>query len=440
MRRVVLIVAAISLVVAAAAHAQVGAAQLQSAGWSVPVTLSSVSAGILDVSLAVSEAGTVHVVWEDGGRLFHAFGAPTASPPATEVADGEGPALAGGLGGNAHLTFAAQFGGQGDVYASDWMGSTWSLPVAILSTTGESFAPAIDRFDTQLAVAWAETTEFGEIYLATLAGGGSWIGSAIPGVSGSAPDVCQDDQGIHVSFQSRDPITGKLGLWYTLRSGMDWSLPVSVSNAPDWNSSAGRLICLSGQVHAVWQQETASGYQIQYAAGSASGWGAPISLSGSGNAFSPDLTAAGDGSLHAAWAQGNSVGYRRWAGGWGTIEPIPAEGDVLDVAVGTAPNGTVHLAWVELGSEGTARVMYAWRSAGTATTTPTATPSLTATRTNTPTHIATVTPTRTPTATVTPTRTTTATRTSTPTATATTTRTPTAARQRYLPFVVRGAP
>jgi hypothetical protein len=425
MRRAVLISAVLGLLVAVAVHAQPGAIQPQLTGWSVPVPLSAASVGIVDVSLAVSEAGTVHVVWEDGGRLFHAHGAPIVSSPASEIAYGESPALTGGAGSAAHLAFAALSGSQNDVYVSVWAGSAWSLPVGVLPTEGNASAPAIDRFGAQLAVVWAEATDLNEVYLATQSDGGSWAGGTVPGVSGGAPDICLDATGVHVLFQDRDPITGKTDLWYARRNGVGWSLPVSVSNSPDWNSYAGRLACLSGQAHAAWQQETVSGYRVQHATGSDLGWGAGAAVSPSGDAFSPDLAAGGDGSLHLAWAQTNLVGYRRWLGGnWGTIETLGVSGYLLDVALGAAPDGSIHLAWVELGAGGTARVMYSWRAAAdpTPTATPTRTP--TATKTSTPTA------TRTATASLTPT--------ATRTATATATAAPSVVRRMYLPVVFRG--
>jgi len=466
MRRPILIAALLSLLAAAAVHAEPHPAQLQSANWSAPVPLSAASTEIGDLSLAVSEGGTVHVVWEDGGHLFHAFGAPAVSPLPSDIAYGESPALAGGTGSAAHLAFVAMSGNQMDVYASDWTGSAWSLPVGLLPTDGDSLAPAIARSGSQLAVTWAETADIADIYVATRTDAGGWIAAAVSGAVGNAPDVCLDSRGIHVLFQDRDPITEKMDLWYAFRNEVGWSLPVSVSNSPDWDSHAGRLACLSGQTHGTWQEATASGYQIQHATGSDLGWGTASVVSPSGDAFSPDL-AVSDDALHQAWAQSSVVAYRPWSGGvWGTTETLSVSGYVLDVAIGAAPDGGIHMAWVELSANGTARVMYSWRSSGSQTSTPTRTATSTQTRTPTATftRTATPTPTRTPmpTASVTGTATTTATptRTCTPTATrsatatptrtaaatvtpaatATVTRSPAGVHWIILPVVFRGAP
>lgn len=395
MRRVVMTLAILFLAITAAVGAQVRApAPTSASGWSAPILLGAASAGIADVALAVSEAGVVHVVWEDDGRLLHAHGAPTVNPAAGEAAEGTNPALVGGQGSTAHLAFAAGFGGPMDIYEADWDGSAWSLPTSLLSTEGDSFAPAADRWDTLLAVIWTERgAAFDEVYLATRSSPGPWLGGAVPGVAGSAADGCLDGQGIHVLFQQMDPGTRKQQLWYTVRVGMGWTLPVSVSNAAAFNASAGRLACSAGSAHAVWQQETATGSQIYHAVGSSAGWESPVAMSGPA-AFSPDLAQGADGSLHLAWAQKGAVAYRRWAGeSWGAEETVPASGFLVDVAVGAAPNGTVHLAWAELGDDGLVRVMYAWRAAGTPTPTATATPS------RTPTATATRTPSATPTAT-----------------------------------------
>ncbi|MDH7489390.1 MAG: hypothetical protein QHH80_07755 [Anaerolineae bacterium] len=430
MRRSVIAVCILCLLVSAAARAQVGApADAAATGWSTPIPLGSASDGITDIALSVSEAGEVHVVWEDGGRLFHAHGAPTVNPAASEVAQGESPALVGGQGNAAHLAFAAEFGGQTDIYEADWNGSAWSLPVGLLPTAGDSLVPAADRLGTLLAVVWTERgAAYDEVFLATRNGAEPWTGGAVPRVSGSASDVCLNSQGVHVLFQQMDPLTRKTQLWYTAREGVDWSLPVSVSNAPDFHASAGRLACSAGGMHAVWQQQTATGYRIYYAAGSSVGWGTAVAVSGSADAFSPDLVPGADGSLHVAWAQQGAVAYRRWAAGnWGTTETLPAAGMVLDVAVGVSASGMVHLAWAELGTDDLVRVMYAWR--GGDTPTPTATPTRTATRTPTATATPTRTPTATPSATATPTR--------TPSATPTATRLPVVKRV-FLPVVFRG--
>lgn len=386
MRHAVMILGILCLLITAAVRAQVGA-PASAVGWSTPISLGSASAGIADVSLAVSEAGVVHVVWEDDGRLLHAYGAPTVNPGAAEAALGISPALTGGQGSAAHLAFANRSGSQMDIYEADWDGSGWSLPVSLLSTSQDSLAPAADRWDTLLAVAWTERgAAYDEIYLATRSGAGPWFGGAVPGTSGNASDVCLDGQGIHLLFQQIDTGTLKQQLWYTVRAGLGWSLPVSVSNAPDVHAMAGRLACSEGTAHAVWQQETATGYSIYYAAGSSEGWGTAAQVSGSANAFSPDWVQGGDGSLHLAWVQVDAVAYRRWrAGTWGAIETVPASGWIMDVAVGAAPDGTVHLAWAELRDDSLVRVMYAWRAAVSPTPTPTATRTPTATKTATPT-------------------------------------------------------
>jgi len=398
MRRIVVTLTILCSLITAAVGARGGTpAPASASGWATPIVLGSASAGIVDVALSVSEAGVAHVVWDDDGRLLHAHGAPTVNPAAGEVAEGASPALVGGQGGAAHLAFAARYDDQADIYEADWDGSAWSLPVSLLSSAGDSFAPAADRWDTLLAVAWTERgAAYDEVYLATRSSPGPWLGSAVPGISGSAADVCLDGQGIHLLFQQIDPGTLRQQLGYTVRIGMDWSLPVSVSNTPAFNASAGRLACSAGNAHAVWQQETATGYRIYYAAGSSAGWGSAMPVSGATDAFSPDLAQSADGSLHVAWAQTGAVAYRRWvAGTWGATETVPVPGLIVDVAVGVAPNGTVHLAWAELGGDGLVRVMYAWRPADTPT--PTATPTRTATRT--PTATATRTLSATPTAT-----------------------------------------
>ncbi|GAB4506324.1 MAG: hypothetical protein Kow00123_04620 [Anaerolineales bacterium] len=381
MRRSIVAVCILCLLVTAAARAQVGApAPASATGWAAPIVLGSASGGIIDVALSVSESGEVHVVWEDGRRLFHAHGSPTVNPAAGEVAEGESPALVGGQGSAAHLAFAAELGGQADIYEADWAGGVWSLPVSLLSTVEGSLTPAADRLGTLLAVVWTEhSTAYDEVFLATRNGAEPWTGGAVPGVSGSAPDVCLNAQGVHVLFQQVDLLTRKTQLWYTARVGVDWSLPVSVSNAPAFSASAGRLACSAGSAHAVWQQETATGYQIYYAAGSSAGWGTAMPISDATDAFWPDMATGADGSLHVAWAQTSAVAYRRWvAGNWGATETLPVSGKVLDVAMGVSPSGVVHLAWAELGDDGLVQVMYAWRAADTPT--PTATPTRTATR------------------------------------------------------------
>jgi len=458
MRRWIAAFAALSVFLALAITTHSASSQPQSAGWAAPVPLSGISAEILDVSLAVSADGTVHVVWDDGGQLFHAYGAPLVSSTPAAVEYGESPALAGGTGSAAHLAF--QYGDPSDVYASDWNGM-WPLPTPISETAEDSRAPAIDWYGSRGAIAWTETTAgFQEVYLARSEGGGPWMSGEVPGATGEAPDVCHDSGGIHLAFQADDAETAKQDIWYISQDGLTWSPAASISKTPNSNSVSARLVCLAGLVHAAWQEQTASGYRIYYASGSASGWSAPQNVSGTDASFSPDLAAGADGSLHLTWAGFDTVGYRRWLGGaWGTVETLgPFAGDVIDVAIGAAPDGTVHLAWVEMANTGLSRVMYSWR--GAAVTTPTPTP--TATRTNTPTQTATPTSTATPspmatrtpsatpiqtaTATNTPTRTATATATPTRTATLTPTRTPTAtrtpaiARQRFLPAVFCGRP
>lgn len=406
-RRLAALVAA-GVFLLAALHTNSAAPNLQADGWSAPIALSSQSDWIGDVSLAVSADGTAHVVWDDGGQLFHAYGSPTVNPTPAAIAYGESPSLAGGAGSAALLAFASLAGEQYDIYVSHWDGAGWSLPTSVLPTDGDSFAPSADWNGTSGAVAWAETVEDStEVYLSRSEDGGPWLGGAVPLAEGDAPDVCLDAQGVHVSFQARDPLTGRLDIWHTQYYGPDWSVPTAVSGMPDADSSGVRLACWGGQPHAAWQQAAEGGYNIWFAARSAEGWSLPEAASGGSDAFSPEL-AASAGSMHLAWAESSAVGYRPWAGDtWGAAVPLgPRDGEVLDVALDAAADGTVHLAWVEMQSDGTTQVFYSWRGSPV-----TPTPSTTLTRTSTPT--------------------------STPSPTPTSTATPRAVHRRFLPIVFR---
>jgi len=179
----------------------------------------------------------------------------------------------------------------------------------------------------------------------------SWVWSPVDNVSQSSADshaasmvVTQDGDAYSV-WEEPLASAGAI-LYYSLRSGGDWSAPTSffVGEEPDLGVSS------DGVVRLVYANEFAGQYDIFYTTWTGDGWATPENVSNtSGTSSQPALAVKPDDGLILVWTD-TTEGYNRiyygWKdnGVWNTyFVPASSGGSAPDVAVGK--NSRVWVTW-----------------------------------------------------------------------------------------------
>jgi len=400
--------------------------------WTEPTNVSNSTADSRLPALAVDAGGTVHLVWEEGGELYHAYyteGTVWSSP--SRVATGEEPALVSDGSGGLHLAFVNEFGGNYEVYYCKRDSDGWSLPRNVSGTSGGSFSPDLAVADGgDIHVVWADNTPgYNVIYHATSSGGVIWASGPIPNAFGTAPTVGVENAGtVHVAWQDTYDAVASYEVYHSRWDGESWSLPEDVSDTPDAESIAPDLEVSGSIVYLVWQERTGEQCEIYLSSGNTGAWSVPENVSQSPlGSYLPDLVVDGVGDRYLAWDEFVRLLHRQWEAdmsAWLPAELIAESAYGLEhVALALAPGGTLYAAWASYDPSGTRDIFSSYRLLEAPTPTPTATLTPTSTPTGTPT--ASSTPTLTPTPSASPTSKLTSTPTGTPTASSTPTLTPT---------------
>lgn len=396
--------------------------------WSEPVALSDAQIEAPAPQVALSGDGTVHVVWQADEQVMHRR-IQSAGPSTTvSAAYGYSPALAGGVGPAAHLAFLERTDGWTDVYYAAWDGESWSLPVNVSLTGSVLFSPSIAVDGATVRIAWADGA-LGDpmIFVAESTDGWSWTFSIVDGSWGAESVSLCVGPGAQprVVWQAPDLLTDRYDVYYSQLGPAGWSLPESVSDTPDADSAAPRLVSVGGVNHVLWQESVGGRFEVWHVSGTVGAWSFPSAVSqGSDAALAPWADVVLAGGVIACWTRPTGVQVReRTAGVWAAVETVATSvTGVLDARVAAAASGAVHLVWAAATGEGEWQVMYSRRDGGAGTPTPTVTGTRTAS----------------PTATHTAART--ATVTATQTATPTVTSTPRPQRRAWLPVVWHSAP
>ena len=331
-------------------------------GWSSPQNVSgSPEIDSEGPTLAVTDAGAAHLVWEEGNELYHSYranGSWTDPDRISGTGNGEQPALAAGPENTVHLVYV----NNSDIFYTSWSVSGWGIPQNLSQTTQGSDSPyiAIDSDGTIHVVAvegpdrrlqYANVDE------------GTYL--PIPNAYGEGPAIdVTGTETMTVRIAYRDATQPDI---FTLEHASgSWSLPESVTNTPLAFSTAPDLrLDESGRGHIVWQETISATEQIQYAQGAT--WTPVVTLSASSVGTSlPALAIDGWSTKHVIWGDEAFPSFtilHSWRGdadGWQGPELV-YEGDqrLRDVALGAGPDGLLHAAWAE-GSLG--EILYARRT------------------------------------------------------------------------------
>jgi len=342
--------------------------------WSPPVNVSSTSRESQNVALATGLDGTVYAVWQEQYSssttilYFSLLRDGSWSFPVPFYA-GKGPSLAVSPGGDVHLVYANEFGGNNEIYYSNWLGDHWAAAVNVSNTPlGDSAHPAVAvKSDGRLVVVWTETLEGqSRIYYAWQNGGlwSNYLVSASWG--GESPDVAVErGDRAWVTWQV---LEGRQRQIYAASGDgeHEWGEAQNISSPTGADSSKSEIVGVpSLGAFLVWQGSTISGTQIYYSDNKPFGdwWEEPRNVSQTlGLASEPSIAVDEAGNIHLVWVEDAQLLYRRGQAGdgtWSSTVSIASQVGGLGLAALDAESEfRLHAAWEQASLGGQHDIYY----------------------------------------------------------------------------------
>ncbi len=335
--------------------------------WSPPVNISQSGTDSASPAVALVN-GRLHVVWEEGGQLYHRYETDTGWSAVTTIGSGSEPDLAVGPDGTLHLVYVDVFNNNAEILYRSWQPSGWSAAVNVSGTTGASATPAIAiRNDGRRFVVWVENALTDPwVFYAESGDGLVWVNNPVPDAFGTDPQIAVDGDGrLHILWTEPYSFGDPLELFYIQWTGTEWTFSVDVSNTPTKDSFNGVLtMAPDGTLWAAWQEEVNGAFQVWTASRSLTGWGAPEILAQTGVSLVEPTLATGD-RLGEAWVAGDRL-QARWLtnGTWRTPETAWQDSNgISQPALAMGSKGEMWIAWVGKGSSGADDIFVSHRRA-----------------------------------------------------------------------------
>jgi hypothetical protein len=334
-----------------------GDAHAQSSPWSVPVPIVSGLTHAALPSLAYTPDGVAHALWESNGGLFYAYqrpNSPWSSP--VRVASGMAPSMTVDAKGELNALFANQFMGNYEIYHIQREGSTWSLPVNVSHTSGDSGRPQLTRAsDGTLNAVWMDNTPgYWTIYHGAWSGV-FWSSAPVPNARGQVPSLAASPTGIiFLAWQDKVPTAanpaGQYDVFISELANGSWSLPINVSDSSGEDSLGVSVAATQdGLVHTTWADLS---QRIEYCYGRDIYWSQPhVVWNASSPAHAPRIIAEPGGYLSIAWDQLETIWTTRaqaMTADWPKPTVVAAPiGALKDVTLAVQPASGVSVGWVQ---------------------------------------------------------------------------------------------
>jgi hypothetical protein len=349
--------------------------------------------------VAVTQDGSVHVVWEEGLNVAHRWRAADGDwqPTSTVFYGGSQPAIAtdGSRVAVAFVRDASRHNADDrpEVYVRQWDpdAGAWSAlgPAIDLSEDGAQPDLAFSPRDAALWVAWSDHTyDTGRPYIARLAAGSVTQAHRCGNFDvAMAPALAVDAEG-NVYVARTDMLAeGEQPQVAYAKLPHGGAACTSDEGPPAYQSRVPRIAVSADSFCLTWQQELPTGDEVILGCRDSRGWVAPNVSNSAARSVIPRLALDRVMGALLVWQEmgrPNGVMFRQ------NIPPPPAGEAFSDAAVDAvnpdvAYNAArVHAVWTEKHGETDADVHYAQWEVSPPTPTPTATASPTATSTSTP--------------------------------------------------------
>jgi len=243
------------------------------ASWSVVKRLSWTAIKSIAPSIAIDGSDVIHVIWIDNNF------------------------------GNYELVYKSSADG----------GATWSAPLRMTFTPGDSLWPHLQAENNTLHVVWQDGTGFFDIYYKmSLNGGATWSSPTrltwTAAHSGSAKIALESVLKVHLVYM--DPISGNYEIYYkrSIDGGKSWFPPVRLTWNPGWSGAPFVAAYPSGKIGIVWSDDSigfpSSAAEIFYKQSNNSGvtWSGTTRITWNTDVDqNPKLAFDSTGILHLVW-------------------------------------------------------------------------------------------------------------------------------------------
>jgi hypothetical protein len=328
--------------------------------WGAPTSIAERLDSAERPTLAFTQNGVAHAVWETNFRLQYAWRAPGGTWSAPQpIAYGFSPHMLVDDRGALHVAFVNLFEGDYDIYYITMQGGTWSLPINMSYTSGGSFLPRLALGSDQvLHVVWQDNTPgYWTTYYGTY-GGRYWSNRPVPSGRGESPAIgVAADGTIYAVWQhltSREGLLGDMEVYLSeCRDGI-WDVAVNISDSEGVHSLGPDVTTTGdGLAHVVWVDDERD---VRYSYGQGVYWSLPTNIRSTLDyAHTPRILAEGGVYLHVVWDEETALltasappGAESWPeiyewggqSGWlrdASLAPIAAGGVALVWAI---DNGT----------------------------------------------------------------------------------------------------
>lgn len=321
--------------------------------WSPAESVSSSTGRAVNPVVVAGPTDTVHLLWEENGRVYHALRSAGQWTAPRAIATGQRPSAGLTSDGALHVVFSNEFAGRYNIFYLMLAGKVWSLPRLVSKTPGMSTFPslAVDRADV-VHTAWADTSPgFSVIYHGWLQG--TWLNESLRNARGTAPALALDGatDDLHLAYQASGTNNSLREIFHLQGRTYQWTLPENLSVSPDQESLNAAVACApDGTTHLAWQEHVGAQAQIRYVSGRDGAWSAPQPLTDlSVDAREPKLAITQGRQLSLVWRATDTIAYSRRelpAGEWLPAKPLVINSSGLGgLALAGAPAGDLHLAW-----------------------------------------------------------------------------------------------
>ncbi len=282
-----------------------------------PVNVSRSAADSRAAAVAVTPAGTVHVVWEEPDGLYHArLANGTWSNPVRISVDGRHPALwvDRRQPDVVYLAWDEPFGNARDVFVRRWQNGAWSLPRNVSQTDGYAAQPAFaQRPDGTLILVWSDTTPgTATLYRAVSTDGDVWTSvTPLNALVGTSPRVVLAGGNEHLIWLYRPSFREPRRLMWSRNDGSGWTLPEILSTPTRSVEGFAVHVQPDGTLWVAWNEVgdlKTRAWQL------GQGWNgtATVTLGASG---APAFAAPGS-FLFLFWSDGQALHRALWEGTW----------------------------------------------------------------------------------------------------------------------------
>ena len=288
-------------------------ATLNTAVWvSTPVNL-GVFPDVNTPQVVVSSSGALHMVWEEGGRLYHLWRDPQGTWYGPQpIWWGMTPALVIDGYDRVHMVFVQQVRDNYEVYYTYFDGRRWSLPRNVSYTSGQSYSPDIALApDGTLHVVWNDTTPGRDVVYHAVLAPPAWTSMPVLSAWGKAPVLRIDTSLVmHLLWQGEN-IWRTLDVFHLLGQANVWRLPQNLSDSQANSVAPQAVLDAANTLHVTWKEETPRGYQVFYTFGREMGWLLPEAVSAPGVMDSGISVSERGTFIHLWWGDGMTW-WSRW--------------------------------------------------------------------------------------------------------------------------------